>query len=109
MRKKIYFMKIVGLGLAGALVFGGCGDSGSSREEGQKLLADAAPGGQERAEMRAQAMRERRLLICRSRLPKGQKKIRAYFFRKMKRKLLQNTQGQSRKQQRKTGRNILTA
>ncbi len=41
-------MKIVGLGLAGALVFGGCGDSG--REEGQKLLADAAPGGQERAE-----------------------------------------------------------
>ena len=48
MRKRIYFMKIVGLGLAGALVFGGCGDSG--REEGQKLLADAAPGGQERAE-----------------------------------------------------------
>ena len=50
MRKRIYFMKIVGLGLAGALVFGGCGDSDSSREEGQKLLADAAPGEQERAE-----------------------------------------------------------
>lgn len=50
MKKRFYFVKIIGLGLAGALVFGGCGDSDSSREEGKKLLADAEPGEQERAE-----------------------------------------------------------